>query len=106
VSPRKPRQTTTTTLVLEARRKADDFMTVRQLVDVTKRTGNQVSAALHCMRKYSAVDCLASGGHLYWYAQPPESDTRNWTREEVTPELRPRKPRKPRKLKTSTLKGD
>jgi hypothetical protein len=95
------RETTTTTLVLEALRRADDFRTVRQLMAETQRSSNRVTAALHSLRKYGAVDCLASDGILYWYAQPPQNDTRMSTRDEYTPESKPRKVRKPRAKKVT-----
>lgn len=85
--------------MLEALRRADDFRTAQQLVGETARNGNQVSAALHSLRKYKAVDCLASDSTLYWYALPPEGDTRKRRVDEKAPELKPRKPRKPRKVK-------
>jgi hypothetical protein len=89
----KLKETTTTTLVLEALVRSDDFMTARQLVAATGRNGNQVSAALYDLRKYKAADCMVAGEMLWWYATPG-SDQRTRVVEERSPETKPRKQRK------------
>jgi hypothetical protein len=87
--------TTTTTLVLEALVRADDFRTARQLIADTGRSYNQVLAALHHLRKYHAIDSLESDGALWWYITG--EDTRTTVRDERTPETRQRRPRKVRR---------
>lgn len=91
---------TYTHLVLEALvHWPSDFATLRQLVQATGATVNQVPAALHHLRKRRAVDVvIESSGDGFWYATP-EDDDRTRHLEERTPEERPRKPRKPRKLR-------
>lgn len=87
------KQTTSTTLVEEALRRADDFCTMRQLVLATGRNSNQVSAALYMLRKYRAAECMDVEGTLWWYLTP-DSDQRTYTIAEKTEETKPRKPRK------------
>lgn len=86
-------ETTTTHLVCEALKAANDFRTVSQLMAETKQTNGRVHAALHHLRNYKAAECVQSDGQLWWYATP-ENDTRQYTREEHTPESKPRKQRK------------
>lgn len=93
---RKQTEVTATTVVLAALRRADDFRTVAQLALEVGQSRNRVSAALHHLRNHHVVDCMESDGQLWWYALPPEGDTRSTTVEERTPELKPRKPRKSR----------
>ena len=78
---------TWTSLILEALTKADDFMTAQQLCVATGANINQVSAALHHLRKRHAVDCLASDNQLFWFATPEGDD-----RERVVEERRPEEP--------------
>jgi Fe2+ or Zn2+ uptake regulation protein len=92
---RKIKTTTTTTLVLDALRRADDFLTAKQLCERTARSTGQVAAALHWLRKAHAIDSIASDDTLYWYARPREDDTRSSVRDEITADVikRPRKPK-------------
>lgn len=92
------KEITATTRVLEALVRADDFCTARQLQQELALDCNHVSAALHHLRKYKAVDCLEGeigGGYgtLWWFATP-ERDCRSRVVHERTPEPRPRKPRR------------
>lgn len=92
---RRARITTTTTLVMDALRWADDFMTGAQLCEVTGRASNQVFAALNHLRKYNVVDSIASDGTLWWFATG--DDSRSRVIDEKVPESKPRRPRKPRR---------
>lgn len=94
-------ETTATFLVFTALKDANDFLTVPQLRERTGQSVNRVSAALHMLRTYKAVECLHSDGYLWWYATP-ENDTRTKTVDERAPELKPRKARKPRVKKVFT----
>lgn len=92
--------TTTTTLVLEALHRADDFMTASQLQAVTGRAANQVFAALHHLRNHHAVQSIESDGALWWYHT--EEDSRSRVIEEKAQEIKPRKQRKPRAKKVAS----
>ena len=61
---------TYTSLVTDALRSHDDFMSVSQLMSATQATRNQITAALHCLKQVKAIDCIESGGSLYWYLTP------------------------------------
>lgn len=88
---------TCTTLVLEALRAQDDFMDYAALRAATKCNANQVSAACYSLRQYQVVDCVINpDGRAWWFALPPEQDTRTSTLAERTPESSPRKRRKRR----------
>lgn len=84
-----------THLVLESLRTSDDFMNQGQLAATTGCNKNQVSAALHMLRRVRAVDVVVNpDGTGWWFALPPESDKRCRHLEEITPESKPRKLRK------------
>jgi len=74
----------------------DDFRTAKQLKEATLLSTNQVSASLHELRKYKAVDCLAENGQLWWYATP-DTDQRQHTVDMRQEELKSRKKRKLKK---------
>lgn len=95
----KSKHPTCTSLVEDALRQRDDFMTKRQLREATGLTANRLSAAMHNLwRRYKVIDCvLASDGTSWWWALPPEKDNRNFKRLEICEETKPRKPRKPKK---------
>jgi hypothetical protein len=91
----KHKETTTTTLVLEALRNTDDFMSYVMLAKATGRSINQVSAACFFMRQHRAVDAIiGADGMGWWFALPPESDTRHGVLVERTPEAKPRRRRR------------
>ncbi len=98
---KKGTQVTTTTLVEEAFRETDDFLTAADLIQRTGRSMNQVSAALFHLRKHRAIDVMPVEGRLYWYATPTE-DTRSRRIAEYTPAPKKRKP-KPRKQKIEDI---
>ena len=94
MKPKQGKIMTTTTLIIEALRLADDFMTSRQLAFVTRRSINQVWAALLHLRRKHAVDAVIQDKDSrnrpvsYWYALPEEEDEREWTLDEYTPAKR------------------
>jgi len=91
------KEETTTTRVLRVLREADEFMTVDQLIAATRRTRNQVWAAVIHLRDRHAIGVIAqqerSATISYWYVLPPEQDARTKTVEERALESRPRKRR-------------
>lgn len=96
----KKKEPTKTSLVWEALLLLDDFVTASQLVAlVDEVSANQVSASLHMLREYRAVECMESDGSLWWYATP-ENDTRQHQVEMRTPEDRPRRTRVRRSART------
>ena len=92
------RQTTTTLLVLEALRRGDDFYTIADLVRLTGRSPNRVSAALHHLRHRHAVDVVIQQRTGFWFARPPEEDDRSRVLEEIAAEYT-KKPGRRRILK-------
>lgn len=86
------KQPTITSLVLEALRVQDDFMSNIMLMRFTGSSADQVSAATHHLRKRHAIDCVIEpDGRAWWYALPPESDNRAFHVDERAPETRPRR---------------
>lgn len=80
-----PPKPTWTGLTYQALLTADDFMSLQQLLEVTKASVNQLTAALHSLKTYQAVDSVESGGRLYWFATPL-TDKRSRQLEERRPE--------------------
>lgn len=81
-----PPRPTWTFLVEEALRAADDFVGAPELAARTGGNTNQVSAALHALCRYRAVDCVSdAAGRLFWFATP-DTDTRVRRCEERRPE--------------------
>lgn len=80
---------TTTTLIVEALERADDFMTMAQIVAATGRTTARVNVALHHLKKHRAIDAMAVEGRLYWYGTP-ETDSRCKQFDERVEETEPR----------------
>lgn len=90
------RMPTWTSLVEEVLRQTDDFMNRQMLlVRVSGMTGNQLDAALYHLRKYRVVDVIIQpDGEGWWFALPPDLDTRMRHVLERKPEVRRRKIRK------------
>ena len=67
---RADRHPTWTSLVLEALERADDFLSMEHLLTASgAENTNQVSAALHHLAKYGAVESVVGGdGKLWWFA--------------------------------------
>lgn len=85
---------TWTTLVLDALRGCDDFLSYAMLRKITGASSTQVSAACHHLRKRHAVDCVIEvDGVAWWYALPSEQDDRSRTVDARAPEVNPRKRR-------------
>lgn len=89
----KIKQPTHTSLVERALLEADDFVSFTQLKAATGLPGNHVSATLTHLKGFKAVDSVESQGSLWWFATP-QTDTRQVTYAERTPEVKPRKSRK------------
>lgn len=90
--PRK--RTTTTTLVLEELVRADDLLTVRDLMDRLPSEGvNRITAALHHLHIHCAVQCIEGGSRLWWFATP-QDDNRYRVLREVREGIVHKKPRK------------
>jgi len=68
-----------------------DFATCAQIALAVNKTLLQVNSALHSLQRFKAVDCVESQGRLWWFALPPESDTRTKTYDQRVPENKPRK---------------
>lgn len=81
---------TTTSLVEEALRAADDFMSYPMLIAKTGRSISQIGAAISWMRRHKAVDSVLVEGRPWWFATP-ETDTRSRTVDELIPEDKPRR---------------
>ena len=86
---------TTTCLVIEALRAADDFCNRQMLMVATGRNSHQVDAATHHLRKRHAVDCVVEpDGSAWWYALPSAADDRSYHVDERTVETAPRRRKK------------
>lgn len=94
--PRKARETkpAATWQVQQALARADDFVTLAQVKQMTGLDSNHASAALHHLKKYHVVESMESDGHLWWYLTG--RDDRTLVKEEVTVEDKPRKVRRSR----------
>lgn len=80
----KIKELTHTFKVEEALRAADDFLTAAMIVKATKLKPNQVSAALHNLRRYRVVDVVVQpNGVGWWFTLPPEDDVRSKHLEEI-----------------------
>ncbi len=87
----KPAREPTTTALVEA----DDFRSIPMLMAATKRSYNQVNAALWMLRGYRVVGVeVNADGKGWWYLMPAEGDTRCRCVAERVPESRKRKLRK------------
>ena len=82
---------TTTTLVEEALRAADGFLTLVDLIAITQRSRNQVDAALYHLHKRNVLWLEIQQGVSYWAPRPVCDDNRSRHVEERTPEDKPRK---------------
>lgn len=82
---------TTTTLVIEALKAADDLLTVRQLVTRTGRSTNQVFAALVHLRNHRVVDVVVQQEVSHWFATG--DDNRQFHHDEYTEHKKPRRAR-------------
>jgi len=82
--------------VLDYLRGLDDFATARTIAQAVGALaqGKHVFSALNELRTYKCVDCMQQNGHLWWYALPPEMDTRQKVIHERTPEEKPRAAKK------------
>ena len=90
---RLPKEPTTTSLVVEALTRRDDFMTGAQLTAATGRGSNQVWAALSHLRNRHVVDSVESAGRLWWFLTAADDD-RQRVVEERRPEDKPRRGRR------------
>lgn len=71
------RDVNTTLLVLEYLRSIDDFASQAQIATAVRRPLNQMSAALHNLRRLREVDVVINpDGTGWWYALPQELSTR------------------------------
>lgn len=78
------KQTTTTTLVMEALISADDLLSTSMLVERTRRSRNQVSAACYWLWKARAIDVVVNpDGTPWWFALPAIEDRRVKTIEQI-----------------------
>lgn len=85
---------THTSLVLEALKNADDFMSYDMLIAAGCGNKNQVAAACSHLRSRNAVWVEIDPTGKAWWAASPETDNRSYKHDERTPEVKPRKPRR------------
>ena len=88
------KEPTKTSIVYQTLVSADDFITAAQLIErlVGKANPNQISAALHHLKKRNAVNCMESDHKLWWYSTP-ETDNRLHIVDEKAVETEPRRRR-------------
>ena len=83
---------TIVSLVEAELRGAGDFMSVQMLISRTGAHSNQVTAALFSLRGFRVADVvIEKDGTGWWFALPPEQDTRCHKQSGRAPEVRPRK---------------
>lgn len=82
------RVVTTTRLVEEALRRADDFRTAAELVTITGRDKAHVAAALAHLHNHRAVDFITQGSVRHWFPLPADWDTRARRIEEIIPDAK------------------
>lgn len=87
------KEPTHTSLVDELLRKADDFLSAKQVRAETGLKAEQVHVALHELQRYKAADSVLSEGRLFWYSTPG-TDTRIRVVEQRTPEVNKRRPKR------------
>lgn len=95
---------TTTTLVMEALKVADDLLTVRQLVNTTGRKYNQVLAALIHLRAHRVVDVVVQQEVSHWFLTG--EDTRHHHNDEYLEHIKPRRKSRVRKIPPTLGPGD
>lgn len=91
---RKLKQETCVFRVFEALKARDDFMNAAMVQEAAGTNLNQTLASLHHLRKYRAVDVIIDRDGIGWWYATPDTDTRTFTRLEITPEAEPRRARK------------
>lgn len=90
VSHAKHKEPTKCSLVEEALRRADDFLTCQQVAALAGVTTHQAGSSLIHLRNRKAAESVESQGKLFWMATP-QSDDRVRVVEERRPEEKPRK---------------
>ncbi len=87
---------TWTALVLDALIKADDFMSLEQIMDAVKAPDRRlIRVTILWLRRFNAVDSVVVEDKPWWFATP-ENDTRTKHLDLRIPEENKRAPRKPR----------
>lgn len=99
----KEKRPTHTSLVLDALTHwPSEFASARDLMAATGSNFNQISAALHHLRKRHAVDVVIERDGTGWWFATPGSDDRTRVCDERCPEDRPRRPRRGGRAKKVT----
>jgi hypothetical protein len=70
------REETCTHKVESLFQKMDDFLTMRQVIEMTGLKGNQVGAVLHHLKRVGVLESMESEGRLYWYVLGKDTRTR------------------------------
>lgn len=92
---RKTPEPTYMSRVEEALNRADDFLTVAQIVEATRIDLHHVAACIWWLNKMKAIESLESDGQLWWF-YTPEKDKRVKRIEMRRPEDKPRRTRRVR----------
>jgi len=98
---RRDKQPCITLVLLGLMREYDDFITARELQDLSGYNVNQVSASLYHFLKYKIAEKVESAGETYYYLT--QHDTRSRVLEERTPEEKPRARRRSKPITNSTV---
>lgn len=95
----KIKRPTTTTLIVEALKSADDFMSKAMLRQATREPPNRIGAALFHLRKHRVIDCVIEpDGTSWWFLT--NDDDRQRTVAEILASIKKRRRRSPRKQQT------
>lgn len=99
--PEKVKRPSTTSAVTEALEVIDDFMSIEDLIDLTKHTPSRVRAAVHWLVECGAIAVVAQDGHTYYY-RSLFTDQRSFVRDETVEHVKPR--RRPRIVKVKNVR--
>lgn len=83
----RPKETSTTTLVLEHLKRVDDFQNLDQICDTVRVSvdkalcRHKIQTALVHLRRFRAIDSMESDGRL-WFFATPDTDMRTYTVDE------------------------
>lgn len=88
--PGRQKKPTWTMQVVETLGVMDDFLSARQIVELTGGTPSQISAALHHLQAKHVVDAVLVQGEPFWFLTG--QDDRSYTLNEVAEQTKVRPP--------------
>ena len=95
---------TCVSVVEQAMKACDDFITPRRLVELTGLTSHQVQSSLHHLRRHKAADAMMQDNDTWWYLTTSTDDRVRKMKKREQEQIGSRKPkgsRRPRVLDTA-----